>query len=129
LRTAERTHEIRLSVPADPTSLGVVRRAVQGFRDLCGQEATDRLAMILSEIVTNAIRHAGLTRESTLEVVVEAGDGGMFGRVVDPGRGFDPKALPDRPLHEGGFGLRIVDKLAQRWGVNRNGRTEVWFEL
>jgi len=88
------------------------------------------MAMILSELVTNAIRHAGLKRDTTLEVVVEAGDRGvMSGRVVDPGRGFDPEALPDRPLHEGGFGLRIVDKLATRWGVNRNGRTEVWFDL
>ena len=129
LGTAERTHEIRLSVPADPSSLGIVRRAVQGFEDVCGQDVTDRLAMIFSELITNAIRHAGLSRRAKLEVVLEAGERGTCGRVVDPGHGFDPKTIAPGPLHEGGFGLRIVDRLATRWGVNRNGRTEVWFEL
>ncbi len=127
--TAERTYEIRLSVPADPSSLVIVRQAVHSLGGPCGQEVTDRLAMILSELVTNAIRHAGVRRDAKLEVVVETGDGDICGRVVDPGPGFDPEGLPDRPLHEGGFGLRIVDKLATRWGVSRNGRTEVWFEL
>jgi anti-sigma regulatory factor (Ser/Thr protein kinase) len=129
LDTAERTHEIRLSVPADPSSLAVVRRAVKGLEDVCGDEMTDRLAVICSELVTNAIRHGGISRETKVEVELEAGESGARGRVVDPGRGFDPKSVPRRPLDEGGLGLRIVDRFATRWGVNRNDETEVWFEI
>ena len=35
---------------------------------------------------------------------------------------------PDRE-HGGGFGLQLVDKIATRWGVNRTGGTQVWFEV
>lgn len=127
--TAERTHEIRLSVPAQPSSLAVVRRAVRGFEDVCGVEMTDRLAVILSELVTNSIRHGGMSRLARVEIELEAGAQGARGRVVDPGRGFDPKLVPRRPLDEGGLGLRIVECCSKRWGVNLGDGTEVWFEL
>ncbi len=127
--TAERTHEIRLNVPAEPASLAVVRRAVRGLEDVCGPEMTERLTVILSELVTNSIRHGGLGRKAKVEVELEAGEAGARGRVVDPGRGFDPRIVPRRALDEGNLGLRIVDRFAERWGVNRNGGTEVWFEI
>lgn len=129
LGTAERTHEIRLSVPAQPSSLAVVRRAVQGLDDVCGVDMTDRLAVILSELVTNAIRHGGISRLDKIEVDVVAGPDGARGEVVDPGIGFDPDRLPRKPLDQGGLGLRIVDRCAERWGVTTNGTTQVWFEL
>lgn len=130
LGTAERTHEIRLSVPAEPTSLAVVRRAVQGLEDVCGVDMTDRLAVVLSELVTNAIRHGGISSEDKVEVDVVAGPDEARGAVVDPGIGFDPHQLSRRPVDEGGLGLRIVDRCSKRWGVTRRqGMTEVWFEL
>ena len=33
------------------------------------------------------------------------------------------------PDPEGGFGLHLVDALAHRWGVTREGFTRVWVEL
>ncbi len=126
----ERTHEFKLAVPAHPQSLRIVRRAVQGLQEVYGDEIVNRLAVIYSELVTNAIRHAGIRRTDTLAVELEIGPDRILGRVVDPGRGFDAATIPPRrPGQEGGFGLRIVDRLAARWGVRRNGRTEVRFEL
>ena len=130
LAVAERTHEFRLTVPAHPLSLGIVRRAVQGVREMCGDDVADRLAMIYSELVTNAIRHSGVRETDQLEVVLQIGPDGIRGKVVDAGSGFDPDRVPRRrPEQEGGFGLRIVEKLASRWGVENSGSTEVWFEL
>ena len=130
LDAAQRTHEFKLAVPADPQSLKVVRRAVQGLEEVYGHEVISRLAVIFSELVTNAIRHAGISRDATLDVELEIGSNMIKGRVTDHGRGFDPAAVPPpNPRHEGGFGLRIVDRLATRWGVRVNGSTEVWFEL
>jgi signal transduction histidine kinase len=128
---AERSHEFRLSVPAEPLSLGIVRRAVQGLEESCGEEVTSRLAVIYSELVTNAIRHSGIRATDRLEVTIEVTPEGIHGAVVDAGRGFDPGNLPEKPPEQGGFGLRIVEGMARRWGVNRNGdgRTEVWFDL
>ncbi len=128
---AERTHEFRFSVPAEPLSLGIVRRAVQGLQESCGEEVTARLAVIYSELVTNAIRHSGIRPTDTVEVTIEVSPERIHGSVVDPGRGFDPAHVPDKPPEQGGFGLRIVQGMASRWGVNRKGRggTEVWFDL
>lgn len=128
---AERSHEFRLSVPAEPLSLGIVRRAVQGLEDSCGEEVTGRLAVIYSELVTNAIRHSGIRPTDRLEITIEVAGQRVHGAVTDAGRGFDPDKVEPKPPEEGGFGLRIVDGMATRWGVNRNelGRTEVWFDL
>lgn len=127
---AERTHEFQLTVPAHPLSLGIVRRAVQGLDEMCGDEVTSRLAVIFSELVTNAIRHSGVRETAELHIVLQVGPDGIRGRVADAGRGFDPDRVPERrPLQEGGFGLRIVDELASSWGVQGRGRNEVWFEL
>jgi anti-sigma regulatory factor (Ser/Thr protein kinase) len=51
--------------------------------------------------------------------------------VTDSGPGFEPeqpRPTPhvDRP---GGWGLCLVDRLADRWGVDSGNRTAVWFEL
>jgi hypothetical protein len=48
--------------------------------------------------------------------------------VVDQGSGFVPVAR-DRPATEaGGWGLHLVETLANRWGVHE-GSTHVWFEI
>lgn len=127
----DRNHEFRISVPAEPLSLGIVRRAVQGLEESCGEEVTSRLAVICSELVTNAIRHSGVRPSDRIEVCLDVRPDGIHGAVVDTGRGFDPATVPDKPPEQGGFGLRIVEGMASRWGVNRNGsgRTEVWFDL
>lgn len=130
LGAAERTHEFRLAVPAHPRSLRIVRQAVNGLGEIFGEQVVSALAVIYSELVTNAIRHAGIARGDELQVQLEAGPESIRGRVIDCGRGFDPKAVPLRRTdQEGGFGLRIVDRLASRWGVRNDGGTEVWFEL
>jgi hypothetical protein len=49
--------------------------------------------------------------------------------VKDPGGGF---ATPERPPHPGqpdGWGLLLVQRMADRWGVTSNATSEVWFEL
>ena len=126
----ERTHEFRLTIPAHPLSLGIVRRAVQGLGEACGEEVASRLAVIFSELVTNAIRHSGVRETDTLEVMLEVRPDGVSGHVEDPGRGFDPDRVPERrPYQEGGFGLRIVEELASQWGVHNDGTNRVWFDL
>ena len=65
--------------------------------------------------------------ESLIELELRAVDGGV-GVAGDPGR-FSPEER-DAPLDEpGGWGLVLVDQMAERWGVVRDERTRVWFEL
>ncbi len=118
------------TVPAHPMSLGFVRRAMYTLGDVCGPEVAETLALVFSELMTNAIRHSGVPENDPLEVVLEIGGPRVRGSVSDRGTGFEPRAVRPPPGAEGGYGLRIVDRIAKRWGTDNNAMsTTVWFEL
>jgi hypothetical protein len=50
-------------------------------------------------------------------------------QVSDPGPGFAPTGRNQDLDEPGGWGLVLVESIAKRWGVERDGRTSVWFEL
>jgi serine/threonine-protein kinase RsbW len=87
--------------------------------------------LLVSELVANAIRHAHAPADGVV-VEVRATPTTMRVEILDSGTGFDPAALP-APTHDaaGGWGLRIVDVMAHRWGVGpaAAGGTVVWFEI
>ena len=88
----------------------------------------DDAVLLVSEIVSNSVRHASLDATDTIEVRIRGSRSTLHVDVVDPGPGFDPAHL--RPSRDnGGWGLWMLDRLATRWGVERNHVTKVWFEL
>jgi anti-sigma regulatory factor (Ser/Thr protein kinase) len=86
----------------------------------------DTLRLLVSEVVTNAVRHGGSSRPVEVhatwnsEVRVE---------VSDQGEGFTPAPRQGALDDPGGFGLLLVGRLADRWGVETEGGTTVWFVL
>jgi hypothetical protein len=52
----------------------------------------------------------------------------MHVEVIDEGSGFERRLRRTDFKHVGGWGLDIVQELANRWGM-REGATHVWFEL
>jgi serine/threonine-protein kinase RsbW len=84
------------------------------------------LRLLVSEVVTNAVRHGGATQPVELhaswnaEVRVE---------VCDRGEGFTPTPRVGARDEPGGFGLFLVGRLADRWGVETDDGTTVWFVL
>ena len=94
------------------------------------EQRLEDLRLLTSEIVTNALRHAGLKAGDSIALAVEASADRVRVEVADPGPGFDPNLLAE-PMAErvGGWGLFLVKKLADRWGVERNHLNRVWFEL
>ena len=88
------------------------------------------LVLLTSEVVSNAVRHAGMSE--TQEVVVRFLDGDQLRvEVLDEGPGYDPttKRAADRGSTDG-WGLVLIDRLASAWGVEtEGGRNKVWFEL
>jgi anti-sigma regulatory factor (Ser/Thr protein kinase) len=85
--------------------------------------------LLLSELVTNSVRHAHLTRGAAIRVSVEISDGFVHLEVEDPGD--DSVITSRRPDRErgGGFGLYLVETLAKSWGSRHEGSTCVWAEL
>ncbi len=84
--------------------------------------------VVVSELVTNAIRHGG-ARGPTDEIGVHAAmrDTVLRLEVTDPGPGFEPGGHGPRP--DGGYGLHLLDRLAIQWGVTGADPVTVWAEL
>jgi anti-sigma regulatory factor (Ser/Thr protein kinase) len=82
--------------------------------------------LIASELVTNSVRH-GPGEPIALAITVND-DGLVRGEVEDRGEGEVKIREPTRDGAGGGFGLRIVEALADRWGVYED-RTKVWFQM
>jgi two-component sensor histidine kinase len=106
-----------------PRSVGQARRHVRyALGPFADPETVDRIQLVVSELVTNAIKH-GPGELISLRLVSEP-DGGISGEVVDQGNG----VVAIREQDIGGLGLPIVDALTSAWGVYP-GSTRVWFRF
>ncbi|MEV4259325.1 ATP-binding protein, partial [Spirillospora sp. NPDC049652] len=129
LRRIPASHHVSWELPAEAAA---VRRARGLVRDRLARwelpELADSTALLASELVTNAIRHAG--GRVTLRLVRE---GGLLCEVQDSSDGrprvrgtYEPD---DSALTETGRGLHVVGRLARRWGVRRTATGKaVWCE-
>jgi signal transduction histidine kinase len=93
-------------------------------------ELESTLLLLTCELVNNAVRHGGAGEEHVIELELsELESGNVRVQVSDPGVGFD-HAPRDQPLdEEGGWGLVLIESMAERWGVEHDDGTRVWFEL
>jgi anti-sigma regulatory factor (Ser/Thr protein kinase) len=120
---------IALELPAEPHSAKVARDAIAGLDGHLGNVFGD-VVLLISELVTNSVRHAGLDATQPLQLSVVTSGDTVRVAVRDPGPGFRPPAPPSHPGHVGGWGLVLVDQLAEKWGVEHDGEANVvWCEL
>jgi anti-sigma regulatory factor (Ser/Thr protein kinase) len=105
------------------------RRSLEGLARLVPPEVLDALRLLVSELVTNSVRHGGLGAGDRVRVVVTEREDRIRVEVTDPGRGFVPSILEPEGSRPSGWGLYLVDRVAERWGVIDDGATKVWFEL
>ena len=124
--TGEPGSVVSITLPATAVAARDARRYVE--KQLVGvdDEVRDNAILLVSELVSNALRHAGTAidvevRRGRRDVRVEVTDGHERYR-LRPGSA-DPEA-------EDGRGLLLVDRIATDWGVERRGkRKAVWFTL
>jgi anti-sigma regulatory factor (Ser/Thr protein kinase) len=117
---------LELTVPPKVEEIPKVReRVVDAVADRLDEERAEDLRLLVSEVVTNAILHGRSPAPVDVRVLAEDE---VRVEIVDQGRGFDLHA--PRSSHEaGGFGLKFVSQLADRWGLETDGQTRVWFCL
>ncbi|MGQ7295127.1 ATP-binding protein [Quadrisphaera sp. KR29] len=112
---------MRVRLPKDTRAPLLARAFVRReLGVLCPPETRDHVELLASELVTNAVVHAGSL--VTMDVELEA-DGSVLVEVAD--------GSPDHPvlrdadlLEESGRGLELVDKLSVEWGVRDGGLRE-----
>jgi anti-sigma regulatory factor (Ser/Thr protein kinase) len=124
--------EIRRSFEPDTAAPGAARRELECLRSRVGDELLERCQLVTTELLTNSVRHAGLDRDQEIDMEVRVLPGVVRIEVTDPGRGFDQAAVkipePGRAA-AGGWGLWLVNELADRWGVEFGRTTRVWSEF
>ncbi len=120
--------QLRLGGPEAP---GVAREFVAAVAEHAYQDAAfaETLRLVVSEVVTNSIRHGHAGGDGCVEVTVEAGPRRLRLEIADEGPGFQPAPTPGRPDRPGGWGLFLVDSLADCWGVEASRGTRVWLEM
>ncbi|HUR50590.1 MAG TPA: ATP-binding protein [Mycobacteriales bacterium] len=117
-----------LGLPWDVLSARRARRFISEFSRAADldQEVCDRAALLVSELVTNAVIHG----RSRATLVAERPGGHLRIAVLDTDLRLPVGPGPLTLDAESGRGLRIVDALADRWGVEAvEGGKAIWFEL
>ncbi|MEU3610061.1 ATP-binding protein [Streptomyces sp. NPDC035033] len=123
-------HRFAFELPARTESVGRARRLTEERLILwgCGPEIRDTAALVVSELVTNAVLHTASGR-----IVCELREGATALRIAvrDEGGPAGPR-IRDCGAEERGRGLLIVDALCAAWGAERTGHgtaQTVWAEL
>jgi anti-sigma regulatory factor (Ser/Thr protein kinase) len=119
---------IDLRLEARPDAVGRARQAIDDLADIPAG-LLDDLRLMVSELVTNCLRHGGLGPGDPIQVVVDPRDRRIRVEVVSPGHGFRPPDWAPSLYSTSGWGLFLVSRLADRWGVDSRGGTRVWLEV
>jgi anti-sigma regulatory factor (Ser/Thr protein kinase) len=121
---------VRRSLAPDLDAAAAARRALDGFRGQLEEDVIERSAIAVTEVVTNSVKHAGLTAAQPIDLNIRVFAGCLRIEVTDKGTaGFDPVATLPNPGQNSGRGLWMVDQLTDRWGVDFTRSTRVWCEF
>lgn len=113
-----------IRLPPESVTAGLARRFVEHvLAEIVRPAAIDIVVLLTSELVTNAIEHAG----TPVEVLVRDFHGRVQVEVFDAGQQV-PVVVDGGFASQSGRGLRIVAALSEAWGFDRrrDGKT-VWF--
>ena len=118
------TNDLVVALKPEPAAVGAARRLL--VREGADPDLEHTICLLTSEIVTNAVRHAGLSGSDRIVLAARLGAEHVRVEVRDSGPGFDPDVRHDAS----GYGLRMVEMLASRWGVDGlDPGCRVWFEV
>jgi anti-sigma regulatory factor (Ser/Thr protein kinase) len=113
----------RMRLGSGPDAAAEARRAIARLRQDLDPPLMETMRLLVTELITNAVRH---TDCETLVLKVAIGKSAVLTEVCDDGPDFD--AQPSDAADDG-WGLFLVERLSDGWGVKTNGSKRVWFQL
>jgi anti-sigma regulatory factor (Ser/Thr protein kinase) len=121
---------IAFELSATPDAGFAARRALLAGNGALPPSVRDDVLLLLTELVTNAVRHADVGPDRMVGVEFRQCPGTVRVAVRDEGAGFALEAASFRRDESGGWGLFLVDRIADRWAVTATATgTCVWFEI
>ncbi len=118
--------QARWDLPADPEAVPKSRQMVRdALTEWKVPDLIEGTELVVSKLATNAIKHG----KQPIALSLHASGRCVGGEVSDGGAVFEPPPPPP-PDAIGGRGLRLVDAVATRWGIDlaKAGKV-VWFRL
>ena len=118
--------DLHLNLDGTPDAAPAARHALQRLNGHLDAGTLEKTRLLVTELVSNSVKY-GAAPSVDVRVVVE--DRSLRAEVSDEGPLFTPARRAGGQTHSG-WGLYLIDRLADRWGVVREGKkTQVWFEL
>ena len=115
-----------VDIPRDARAPARARRAVEQLGEAIDPAVQHDVVLLVSELVTNSVKYGA---EGDLKLQIEApAPGRLRVEVINEGASFEPTKRSRPATEPGGWGLHLVETLADRWGVHA-GSTHVWFEI
>jgi anti-sigma regulatory factor (Ser/Thr protein kinase) len=119
------TERLDLTIKGGLSAPARARTALKAFNGSLG-EVRDDVTLLVTELVTNAVVHAGANSDISIGILVEATPDTVRAEIWHAGPRFEARPRPD----EQKYGLYLVDELADRWGSEPvDDQNRVWFEL
>ena len=118
-----------LRLPGGPEAAATARRALSQLHTTVDGALMDTMRLLITELVANSVRHA---EARFVSVQAELSGQSVWLEVADEGPGFEITSAMRQAAQsdDSGWGLYLVERLSNRWGVRReDGATRVWFEL
>jgi len=122
-------HSFRPHARAAAKARAALDASLDLFSEVLDENRLDDLRLLTSELVSNSVRHGSPSKVAPIHVRVSVTAVTVRVAVVDSGPGFDAAEKAIRPDDDAGWGLFLLEQLADRWGMDRDGATTVWFEL
>jgi anti-sigma regulatory factor (Ser/Thr protein kinase) len=120
---------IELRLASRPEAVAQARLALDDLRGKVSEECLEDARLLVSELVTNSVRHGHLADGQSIDLRVELDGEALRVEVRDTGGGFELQPRLAGSQEDSGWGLYLVGRLAERWGVSSDGSTSVWFEI
>jgi two-component sensor histidine kinase len=117
--------DLELDIPRQTTAPARARSAVKALGAVLDRDVLADTLLLVSELVSNAVKYG----RGTIRLRVRSrGSRHVLAEVVDEGRGFTPSVRHGPRAEPGGFGLKLVDRIATSWGVH-DATGHVWFVI
>jgi signal transduction histidine kinase len=128
-RAPEPDRSLAFSVQGGRDAGAAARQAISTRNGWLPEALREDILLLVTELVTNAVQHGDVDSHRSVSVGIHQSPKRVRVEVVDAGPGFHP----DPPLPggaAGGWGLYLVERVADRWGVLPAASGScVWFEL
>jgi anti-sigma regulatory factor (Ser/Thr protein kinase) len=120
--------DMSFELAGGPYAVTAARLALSDLDSYLDPSVAFDVRLLVSELVTNSVKHAEVSEDDSIMLDVNLNQDVVRVEVRDPGPGFErpPTAPPDDA--DEGWGLFLVEQLADDWGVD-SSRRAVWFEI